>query len=75
MELTLQGLILMAVGLSVVFIFLVALVLVMTAGAKLFSRYAHLLPEDTPVAVPATAGGNGGAIVAAIAAALLNKNH
>lgn len=73
LELTGQGLTLMAVGLSVVFIFLVAMIFVMMASAKVFIRYAHLLPEATqaPDRRALDAETDSGPVVAAIAAALL----
>ncbi len=73
LELTAQGLILMAVGLAVVFTFLIILVLVMSLSSRLTVRYAHLLPDEAP-ASPRSAdkrsqAGNG-ALVAAIVATL-----
>lgn len=74
MHITGQGLILMVVGLSVVFVFLAALILAMMASSKLFMRYAHLMPE-TPRDAPRPAADttNQTPVIAAIAAALLAR--
>lgn len=48
MELFLQGLNLMVVGMLTVFLFLVLLVLAMMGAARFFKRYAHLFPEPEP---------------------------
>lgn len=70
-----QGLVIMVVGLGVVFTFLMLLVAVMSVTSRVFIRYAHLIPED-PVAKPRSSnggGGDNGALVAAIAGALLAR--
>ena len=48
MDLFLQGLNLMVVGMLTVFFFLLLLVLAMSLSAKFFKRFAHLFPEPEP---------------------------
>lgn len=45
MELLMQGLVLMVIGMATVFSFLVLLILAMNGSAAFFSKFAHLFPE------------------------------
>lgn len=45
MELLMQGVTLMIIGMATVFVFLVLLIAVMSASAGFFKKFAHLFPE------------------------------
>lgn len=66
-----QATVIMCLGMGLVFAFVASLVVLIQISARVLSKYI----KDEPVAVPAAAqsGGNQGAIVAAIAAAM--KQH
>ena len=51
MELLMQGVVLMVIGMATVFGFLVLLILAMNGSAAFFRKFAHLFPEE-PVATP-----------------------
>lgn len=79
MELLLDGLLLMVLGMSAVFSFLGVMVCVMVLSARLVSGFSHLLPERTPPAKPArkppasrtaAAPAGDGALLAVIGAAV-----
>ena len=53
MELLMQGVVLMVLGMATVFAFLVLLVWVMSGSALFFRKFAHLFPEEQ-VAAPKT---------------------
>ena len=53
MELLMQGIVLMVIGMVTVFAFLVLLILAMSGSAAFFSKFAHLFPEE--VQTPAKA--------------------
>ena len=58
MDLLMQGIVLMVIGMATVFSFLVLLILAMNGSAAFFRKYAHLFPEEAPVqakAAPAAA--------------------
>jgi sodium pump decarboxylase gamma subunit len=80
----LQGLVILAVGLSMVFAFLLLLVLVMTFAGKIIPRFNHWLPDahskakgkkygSSQAGAPKQDGGEGVAI--AIAVAFAQKQH
>jgi sodium pump decarboxylase gamma subunit len=46
MELLMQGVTLMVIGMATVFSFLVLLILAMNGSAAFFSKFAHLFPEE-----------------------------
>ncbi|MCF7849572.1 MAG: OadG family protein [Kiritimatiellales bacterium] len=46
MDLLMQGIVLMVVGMMVVFSFLALLVLAMSGSAAFFRKFAHLFPEE-----------------------------
>lgn len=50
MELLMQGVTLMVIGMATVFAFLVLLILAMSGSAAFFSKFAHLFPEETAAA-------------------------
>ena len=51
MDLLMQGIVLMVIGMVTVFSFLVLLILAMNGSAAFFKKFAHLFPEEekTPV--------------------------
>ena len=61
-----QATVIMCLGMSIVFLFVASLVVLIQVSARVFSKHI----EAPPVATPAASGGNQGAIVAAIAAAI-----
>lgn len=66
MELLMQGLVLMVIGMATVFAFLVLMIVAMNCSAGFFRKFAHLFPEEAaPVSRRAAADP-----VAEIAAAL-----
>jgi oxaloacetate decarboxylase gamma subunit len=46
MELLMQGVTLMVIGMATVFAFLVLLIIAMNSSAAFFSKFAHLFPEE-----------------------------
>jgi sodium pump decarboxylase gamma subunit len=57
MDLLMQGIVLMVIGMATVFAFLLLLVVAMSGSAAYFRKFAHLFPEEikTPTkAAPAT---------------------
>ena len=46
MELLMQGVTLMVIGMATVFSFLVLLILAMSSSAAFFRKFAHLFPEE-----------------------------
>ncbi|VGO23099.1 OadG family protein [Pontiella sulfatireligans] len=51
MELLMQGVVLMVIGMATVFSFLVLMIWTMKGSAAFFSKFAHLFPEEQPAAV------------------------
>ena len=71
MDLFMQGLVLMVIGMATVFAFLVLLIVAMNSSAAFFRKFAHLFPEEEqisskPVSQP-------GAEIAVILAAIKSK--
>ena len=57
MELLMQGVVLMVIGMATVIAFLILLILAMNCSAAFFRKFAHLFPEapaDAPKRAPAT---------------------
>ena len=50
MELLMQGVTLMVIGMLTVFAFLVLLIVAMNSSAGFFSKFAHLFPEEQKAA-------------------------
>jgi sodium pump decarboxylase gamma subunit len=80
----LQGLVVLLVGFSMVFAFLLLLILVVTAAGKIIPRFNHLLPEGESKAKSKKSGHSKAssssheataAIAVAIAAAIDEKKH
>ncbi len=74
MDLLMQGIVLMVIGMATVFAFLVLLILAMNGSAAFFRKYAHLFPEEAPTpakAAPAVA--DPGAEIAVALAAIKAK--
>jgi len=53
MDLLMQGLVLMVIGMATVFAFLVLMIVAMNCSAAFFKKFAHLFPEEeaTPAKV------------------------
>lgn len=51
MDLLMQGIVLMVIGMATVFAFLVLMIVAMNGSAAFFSKFSHLFPEE-PVAAP-----------------------
>ncbi len=74
MELLMQGVTLMVIGMATVIVFLVLLIAVMGASAGFFKKYAHLFPEEVvETRAPAAATADPSVEVAAIIAAIRAK--
>ena len=66
-----QGLVLMAAGMGIVYLFLMVLIVVSKVGCRMVSKFDYLLPDETPRKAPAKAVADDDANVAlAIAVAL-----
>jgi sodium pump decarboxylase gamma subunit len=46
MELLMQGVVLMVIGMATVFAFLVLLIVAMNSSAAFFRKFSHLFPEE-----------------------------
>jgi sodium pump decarboxylase gamma subunit len=46
MDLLMQGIVLMVIGMATVFSFLVLLIIAMNSSAAFFSKFSHLFPEE-----------------------------
>ncbi len=46
MDLLMQGIVLMVIGMATVFAFLVLMILTMSGSAAFFRKFAHLFPEE-----------------------------
>jgi sodium pump decarboxylase gamma subunit len=46
MDILMQGIVLMVIGMATVFSFLVLLILAMNVSAAFFKKYAHLFPDE-----------------------------
>lgn len=73
MELLMQGIVLMVIGMATVFAFLVLLILSMNASAAFFSKFAHLFPEEQPVQQKSAASADPSAEIAVALAAIRAK--
>jgi oxaloacetate decarboxylase gamma subunit len=74
MELLMQGVTLMVIGMATVFAFLVLLIVAMNCSAGFFKKFAHLFPEE--VATPpkkAAAAADPSAEIAIVLAAIRAK--
>jgi sodium pump decarboxylase gamma subunit len=49
MDLLMQGIVLMVIGMATVFAFLILLILAMNGSAAFFKKFAHLFPEETQI--------------------------
>ncbi len=56
MELLMQGVTLMVIGMATVFVFLVLLIGVMGLSAGFFTKFAHLFPEEAAAPKAAARG-------------------
>jgi len=53
MDLLMQGIVLMVIGMATVFSFLVLMIVAMNSSAAFFRKFAHLFPEEVPTPVKA----------------------
>ena len=72
MDLLMQGIVLMVIGMATVFAFLVLLIVAMSSSATFFRKFAHLFPEEeqTPSKSSAT---DPVAVIAVALAAIKSK--
>jgi len=52
MELLMQGVVLMVIGMATVFAFLVLLIQAVNGSAAFFRKFAHLFPDPEPASKP-----------------------
>ncbi len=73
MELLMQGVVLMVIGMATVFAFLVLLILAMNGSAAFFKKFAHLFPEEQAVESKAAPAADPVAQIAVALAAIKAK--
>ena len=73
MELLMQGVTLMVIGMATVFSFLVLLILAMSGSAAFFRKFAHLFPEEVKEASKAAPKSDPVAEIAVALAAIKAK--
>ena len=73
MELLMQGIVLMVIGMATVFAFLVLLILSMSASASFFRKFAHLFPDEEPAKGASSAAADPTAEIAVALAAIRAK--
>jgi sodium pump decarboxylase gamma subunit len=73
MDLFMQGIVLMVIGMVTVFAFLVLLIVAMNRSAAFFRKFAHLFPEETAVAAKPVAGADPLAEIAVALAVIKSK--
>ena len=72
MELLGQGLVLMAAGMGIVYLFLITLIVTTKLSSSFVAKFDHILPQDAPkkTAKPAAASDDDANIALAIAVAM-----
>jgi sodium pump decarboxylase gamma subunit len=73
MELLMQGVTLMVIGMATVFSFLVLLIVAMNASAAYFRKFAHLFPEEDTETSKAASASDPTAEIAVVLAAVKAK--
>jgi sodium pump decarboxylase gamma subunit len=73
MDLLMQGIVLMVIGMATVFAFLVLLILAMNGSAAFFSKFAHLFPEEEKAPAKAVSAADPVAQIAVALAAIKAK--
>ena len=73
MELLMQGIVLMVIGMATVFSFLVLMILAMSGSAAFFRKFAHLFPEEAQVPAKAAVAMDPVAEIAVALAAIKSK--
>jgi len=73
MELLMQGVVLMVIGMATVFAFLVLLILAMNGSAAFFRKFAHLFPEEPAAPAKSSGAADPAAVVAVALAAIRAK--
>ena len=71
MDLFMQGIVLMVIGMATVFAFLVLLIVAMSSSAAFFRKFAHLFPEE--VQAPVKSASDPVAEIAVALAAIKSK--
>ena len=74
MDLLMQGIVLMVIGMATVFAFLVLMIAAMTGSAAFFSKFAHLFPEEEQVPAKAAPSVDPVAEIAGALAAIKAKH-
>ncbi len=74
MDLLMQGLVLMGIGMATVFTFLVLMIVAMNRSAAFFKKFAHLFPEEEKTPAK-TASATGPAVEIAIALAVIKAKR
>lgn len=73
MELLMQGVVLMVIGMATVFAFLVLMIVAMNSSATFFRKFAHLFPEEQAAAPKSKAATDPVAEIAVALAAIKAK--
>ncbi len=73
MELLMQGIVLMVIGMATVFSFLVLLIMAMSGSAMFFRKFAHLFPEEASIPTKAASSVDPVAEIAVALAAIKAK--
>ena len=73
MDLLMQGLVLMVIGMATVFAFLVLMIVAMNRSAAFFKKFAHLFPEEVNTPSKAASAMDPAAEVAIALAAIKAK--
>jgi len=74
MDLLMQGIVLMVIGMATVFAFLVLLIVAMNRSAAFFNKFAHLFPEEEQIPAK-VASATGPAVEIAIALAAIKAKR
>jgi sodium pump decarboxylase gamma subunit len=73
MDLLMQGIVLMVIGMVTVFAFLVLLIAAMNGSAAFFRKFAHLFPDEEAAPAKAAAAADPVAEIAVVLAAIKAK--
>lgn len=73
MDLLMQGIVLMVIGMATVFAFLMLLIVAMNTSAAYFRKFAHLFPEEVKASAKKTPGTDPVAEIAVALAAIKAK--
>jgi sodium pump decarboxylase gamma subunit len=73
MDLLMQGIVLMVIGMATVFAFLVLLIVAMSSSAAFFRKFAHLFPEEVQTPSQSASAADPIAEIAVALAAIKSK--